>query len=170
MATLTYNASSWSQDRKNGVVAACVELLHLAGITHGTVTRTVSGTDVVVDVPNPSSDPTATLAQSAVETKWDEQEAARVAALTAIQAETTLRLSEESSNPIFGLSWSQIEGRFDSHVTAITAARTSISNASNLTQAKAGCVALADADLGVLADLRRLVRLLRARGALDKTP
>lgn len=109
MANVVIDMTGWILEEKSLRVAACVRLLHNAGITHGAVSPREDG----VAIETPSADPSATLTSSAVKT-WIDNLRALLATRAAEEAtEQTARDSEVSANEFTGVKLSQVDARID---------------------------------------------------------
>lgn len=148
MADYTYDATLWTQEQKNSLLAVVVAILWNGGVSPTTYTNlTVRGTDtasVVLTVTNPSVDPTSKLTQSAVETRWTTMKSVIDTATAAKATEDAARATELATNPLYNATIAQIDTMIDNaFATASTAA-----------QIKAAAVLV----------LKRIARYVRARG------
>lgn len=136
MSTHNYSVGAWSQDQRNMTIAMACRLLHAAGITVASYGVTVSGSTLTLTLTNPSSDPTATVSQAAMESAYLSWQAEAAAAQAAYDTEAG-EIDTAAAAAFKGTSLTSVLATLDANITAIQAA-------GNVAQLRAAMVDLAN--------------------------
>lgn len=109
------NMNSWSQERKNMTHAMLVKGLFADGITHDKIT--VNRKNGNVDIPNPSSNPSAVVLD--IMNIYDAWKIDMDARIIIAQAEEAELETERNTNAIKGLKLNQIDTWLDNQIDQI---------------------------------------------------
>ena len=116
---LQLNIDSWSQEKKNMIIAMSVGILHANGFTYDKPIRI----DNTLTVNTTPSDPSAVLTQQAISDRYDIWRANMDVKIAAAQAIEDAKEAEIAVNDLANVTFAQIDNYINTNVTDLASAK-----------------------------------------------